>query len=156
MNVHLQVIMTANGKVDHPCSLCSRPSPAGTELERQLHTECSSMQAVISRKVSVGQTALVAFHIETLSACSVESPDIMQVNRNTVFFPSYFNSLKHNPKNQLSLCPIPLTYFDRIKQHSYLKCFFFFFLTRQILFKGDIRLHCSLSIFSCYNLWLVL
>lgn len=43
MNVHLQVIMTANGKVDHPRSLCSRPSPAGTELERQLHTECFSM-----------------------------------------------------------------------------------------------------------------
>lgn len=39
MNVHLQVIMTANEKMDHPGLLCSRPSPAGTELERQLHIE---------------------------------------------------------------------------------------------------------------------
>lgn len=80
LNVYLSFAMTVNRDTHPPSLLSSHPSPAGIELEIQLHINFFHVGS-FSRMVSVSQLVLVTFHIETVNTlASIESPDITQVN----------------------------------------------------------------------------
>lgn len=152
----LRLTMTVTERMYPPSLVSSHPSPTGRELEMQLHialcvhvsTDFQAGPCWPSCPDDISYRNCKCFRREPR-----HNPGEQKHGGTTVFFPSHCNFLSQTRlqiKNHRSLCSIPLTYCDPMKQLPYLK--WLFPLTRPILFRGEACVRCSFATLPLYTI----